>query len=174
MRLNSTKSVHLKEIVIRVVFLRFMYVVCSIINVMIENIKIKAIFDNETEVNCMFKRLINAAQLFVRQNINIIMINVIDKRARFFNVCETVFINIDSITISISVFVVKHSDHELFLKKLFQRAAHMNFINMNDESFEMILYSLNKKKRVNFLKMSAKHINNKKKELMFAMKLLNI
>ena len=56
MRLNSTESVHLKEIVIRVVFLRLMYAVaCSIVNVMIENIKIKAMFDSETEINCMFK-----------------------------------------------------------------------------------------------------------------------
>ena len=56
MRFNSTKSMHLKKIVIRVVFLYFMYVVvCSIVNVMIENVKIKTMFDNEAEVNCMFK-----------------------------------------------------------------------------------------------------------------------
>ena len=60
MRFNLTKSVHLKKIVTRVIFLRLMYVVaCSIVNVMIENIKIKAMFDNETEVNCMFKRLVD-------------------------------------------------------------------------------------------------------------------
>ena len=91
------------------------------------------------------------------------MINVIDERARFFNVCEAVFINIDSITISISVFVVKLSDYELLLKRFFQRAARMNSININDESFEIVLYSLNKKKRVSFLKMLAEHINNNKK-----------
>ena len=56
MRFSSTKSMHLREIVIRVAFLHFMYVVaCSIMNVMIENIKIKAMFDNEAEINCMFK-----------------------------------------------------------------------------------------------------------------------
>ena len=82
----------------------------------------------------------------MRQNINIIMISVIDERARFFDVCEIVFISIDSIIISISVFVVKHSDHELLLKRFFQRAAHISFININDESFKMILYSLNEKK----------------------------
>ena len=175
MKLSSTKSMHLKEIVIRVVFLHFIYVVvCSIVNVMIENIKIKTMFNNEAEINCMFKRLIDVAQLFMCQNINIIIINVIDERTRFFNVCETVFINIDSIIISISVFVVKRSDHELFLKRLFQRAARMNSINMNDESLEMILHSLNEKKRMNFLKMSAEHINNIKKESMFAMKSLNV
>ena len=111
---------HLKKIVTRVAFLRFMYVVvCSIVNIMIENIKIKAMFDNEAKVNCMFKRLVDVVQLFMCQNINIIMINVIDKQARFFDVCKTIFINIENIIISISVFVVKRSDHELFLKSLF-------------------------------------------------------
>ena len=110
----------------------------------------------------------------MRQNTNIIMINVTDERARFFNVCETVLISIDSITISISVFVVKRSDHKLLLKRFFQRAARMNSINMNDESFEMILHFLNEKKRMSFLRVSAEHINNKKEKSMFAMKSLNV
>ena len=110
----------------------------------------------------------------MRQSINIIIISVIDERARFFNVCETVFINIDSIIISISVFVVKRSDHELLLKRLFQRAARMSSINMNDESFEMILHSLNEKKRVSFLKVPAEHVSNKEKKSVFAMKSLNV
>ena len=122
----------------------------------------------------MFKRLIDAAQLSVRQNINMIMINVTDERARFFDVCKAVSISIDSITISISIFVVKRSDHELLLKRFFQRAACMSSINMNNESFEMILHSLNEKKRMNFLKVFAKHISNKEEESMFAMKSLNV
>ena len=163
-RFSSTKSMHLKKIVIRVISLRLMYVVvCSIVNVMIKNIKIKAIFNNKAEINCMFKQLIDAAQMFMHRNISIIMINVTDERARFFDVCETVLISIDSITISISVFVVKRSDQELLLKKLFQRVDHMNSININNESFKMILYSLNEKKRVNFLKIFAGHVSNKKK-----------
>ena len=115
MRRNSTKSVHFMKIVTRIAFLRLIYVVvCSIVNVIIENIKIKAMFDNRTKVNYIFKQLLDAVQLFVHQNINIIMINVIDKRARYFNVYEVVFINIDKITISISVFAVKHSNYKLF------------------------------------------------------------
>ena len=110
----------------------------------------------------------------MRQSTSIIIINVINERARFFDVYKTVFINIDSITISISVFIVKRSDHELFLKKSFQRAACMSSININDELLEMILHSLNEKKRVNFLKMSAEHVSNKEKESMFAMKSLNV
>ena len=174
-KFSSTKSVHLKEIVARVAFLRFMYVVvCSIVSVIIENIKIKAMFDNRTKINCIFKQLIDVIQLSVRQNINIIIINVIDKQACFVNVCETVLINIDNIKILISVFVMKRSDHELFLKRFFQRAAHMSFINMNNKSLEMILHSLNEKKRVNFLKVPAEHVSNKEKKSMFAMKSLNV
>ena len=102
------------------------------------------------------------------------MINVTDKRSRFFNVCEVVFIIFDNITISISIFVVKRSDHELLLRKSFQRAARMSSINMNNKSFEMILHSLNDKKRMSFLKVSIEHINNKKEKSMFAMKSLNV
>ena len=55
-RLSSTKSVHLKKIVTRVAFSRLMYVVvCSIVNVIMRNIKIKTMFNNEAEFNCMFK-----------------------------------------------------------------------------------------------------------------------
>ena len=175
MRFNLTKSVYLKKIVTRVISLCFIYVViCSIVSVIIENIKIKAMFDNKTEINCMFKRLINVVQLSVRQSINIIMINIINERARFFDVCKTVFISIDNVMISISIFVVKRSDHELFLKKFFQRAARMNFININNELFKMILHSLNEKKRVSFLKVPAEHVSNKEKKSMFAMKSLNV
>ena len=56
MKFNSTKLMHLKKIVVRVVFLRFIYAVaCSMINVIIENIKIKTIFDIKVEVNYIFK-----------------------------------------------------------------------------------------------------------------------
>ena len=175
MGLSSTKSVHLKEIVARVAFLRLMYAVaCSTVSVMIENIKIKAMFDNGAEVNCIFKRLVDAAQLSVRQSINIIMIGVTDERARFFNVCEAVPISINSITISVSVFVVERSDHELLLERPFQRVARMSSINMNDELFKMILHSLNEKKRVSFLKVPAEHVSNKGEESVFAMEPLNV
>ena len=57
---------HLKEIVTRVAFLRFMYIVaCLIVNVIIKNIKITMKFNNGAEVNYMFKQLIDTAQLFI-------------------------------------------------------------------------------------------------------------
>ena len=169
MRFSSTKLMYLKKIMVRVAFLRFIYVVvCSIVNVMIKHIKIKTMFNNKAKINYMFKRLTDIAQLSVRQNITIFIINVINERTRFFDMCETVLISIDSITISISVFVIKRSNYEFFLKDSFSDCSYKN-----DELFEMILYSLNEKKRVNFLKVLAEHVNNKQKS-MFAMKFLNV
>ena len=141
---------------------------------MIKKIKIKAMFDNGAEVNCMFKWLTDVAQLSMCQNINIIMIDITDKWACFFDICETVFISIGSITISIYVFIVKRSDYELLLESSFQRVARMSSINRNDEFLKIILHSLNEKKRMSFLKMSAEHVSNKKEEFVFAIKLLNV
>ena len=88
------------------------------------------------------------------------MINIINEQTHFFNVCKIVFININNILISIFVFVMKRSNHELLLKKFFQCTARIDFININNELFKMILYFLNEKKRMNFLKINTEHVNN--------------
>ena len=77
--------------------------------------------------------------------------NFINEHAHFFNVCELMFINIKSIIISISIFMIKRSNHKFSLKRSFQRIARMNVVNINDNSLKMILYSLNNKKRMSFL-----------------------
>ena len=101
------------------------------------------------------------------------MMNFINECARFFNVCESIFVNIKNIIISTFIFVIKRSDHDFLLDYFFQRIARMNVINMNDDSLKMILYSLNDEKRMNFLKMFAKHINNKDEKFGFVFETLN-
>ena len=121
-------------------------VVYSTMNVFIDNVKIKMLFDNDVEINCMSKKLIDATQLFIRQKINIIIMSFIDERARFFNVCESIFVNIENIIISTFIFVIERSNHDLFLNRFFQRIVHMNIINMNNDSLKMMLYLLNDEK----------------------------
>ena len=89
------------------------------------------------------------------------MINILNEQARFFNICEITFINIDNIRISISVFGMKCSNHGFFLNRFCQHTVHINFINMNDEFLEIILHYLNKKRRVSFLKIFTEQISNK-------------
>ena len=60
-KFNFIESIHLKEIVVRIVFFRSMYiVVCFIMNVSIDDVKIKTLFNNDVEINCISKKLIDA------------------------------------------------------------------------------------------------------------------
>ena len=60
-RFNFIELIHLKEIVARIIFFRSMYiVVCSMINVSIENVKVKTLFNSNVEINYMLKKLINS------------------------------------------------------------------------------------------------------------------
>ena len=100
--------------------------------------------------------------------------NFINKRVRFFDVCESIFVNIKNIIISTFIFVIERLNHDFFLDRFFQRIVHMNIINMNDDLLKMILHSLNDEKQMSFLKMFAKHINNKNEKFVFIFKTLNV
>ena len=143
-------------------------------NVFINDVKIKTLFNDDVEINYMLKKLIDATQLLIRQEINIVIINFINERVRFFNVCELIFINIKNIIISIFIFVIERSNYDFLFNYFFQRIIRMNVINMNDDSLKMILHSLNDEKEMNFLKMFAEHINNKNKKFVFIFEILNI
>ena len=66
-KFNFIELIHLKEIVARVVFFCLMYVVvCSIMNMSINDVKIKTLFNNNVEINYMSKKLIDATQFLIR------------------------------------------------------------------------------------------------------------
>ena len=66
-KFNFIEFIYLKEIVARIIFFRLMYiVVCLMMNVFIDDVKIKTLFNNNVKINCMLKRLIDATQLFIR------------------------------------------------------------------------------------------------------------
>ena len=172
---NFIELIHLKKIVARIIFFRSMYVVaCSTMNVFINDVKIKILFNNNVKINCMSKRLTDATQFFIRQEINIVIMNFTDKRACFFDVYESIFINIENIIISIFIFVIKYSDHDFFLNCSFQRIACKNVININNDLLKMMLHSLNNEKRISFLKIFAKYINNKNEKFVFVFETLNV
>ena len=74
------------------------------------------------------------------------MMNFINERARFFDVCESILINIENIIISIFIFVIERSNYNFFFDYFFQRIACINVVNINDDSLKMILHSLNVEK----------------------------
>ena len=102
------------------------------------------------------------------------MMNFTDERARFFDICESMFINIESIIISIFIFMIEQSNHELFLDRFFQRTARINTVNMNDDLLKMMLHFLNDEKRISFLRIFVEHISNKNEKFVFVFKTLNV
>ena len=98
----------------------------------------------------------------------------IDERARFFDVCESMLISIENIIISIFIFVIERSNHEILLNRLFQRIIRISVINMNDDSLKMMLHLLNDEKRISFLKIFAEHVSNKDEKFVFVFKILNV
>ena len=66
-KLNSIESIHLEKIVAQIIFFCSIYVVvCLMMNVSIDDVKIKTLFDNNVEINYMSKKLIDATQFFIR------------------------------------------------------------------------------------------------------------
>ena len=66
-KFNFIELIYLEEIVVRVGFFRLIYVVvCFMINMSINDVKIKTLFDNDVEINCISKKLIDATQFFIR------------------------------------------------------------------------------------------------------------
>ena len=74
------------------------------------------------------------------------MMNFINECARFFNICKSIFVNIENIIISIFIFVIERSNYNLFLNRFFQRIIYMNVINMNNDLLKMMLHLLNDEK----------------------------
>ena len=70
--------------------------------------------------------------------------------------------------------MIKRSNHNLFLNRFFQRIIYMNVININNNSLKIMLYSLNNKKGISFLKIFPEHINNKNKKFIFIFETLNV
>ena len=115
-------------------------------NVSIDDIKIKTLFNNNVEINYILKRLTIATQLFIRQEINIVIINFINEHTYFFSIYELIFVNIKNNILSIFIFMIKHSNHDFLLDRFFQRIFRINVININNNLLKMILHSLNDEK----------------------------
>ena len=65
-KLNFIELIHLKKIVVRITFFCSMYVIIYLtMNVLIDNVKIKTLFNNNVKINYILKKLIDATQLLI-------------------------------------------------------------------------------------------------------------
>jgi hypothetical protein len=141
--------------------------------VTIENVKIKILFDNEIEINCISKRLIDETELIVRHDIAMFMIIVIDDCAKFVNICDDLKVRLKNAHIIISIFVIEKSDHDLILRKFFERATRMSSVNMNDELLKLMIHFDDDDIKIFFLIVTINHSRNRKSDISFKIKSLN-
>ena len=65
-KFDFIELIYLKEIIVRIVFFRLMYVVVYLImNMLINDVKIKTLFNNNVEINYRSKKLIDAMQFLI-------------------------------------------------------------------------------------------------------------
>ncbi len=72
----------------------------------LKNIKIKAIFNSNTKINCISKDFANKINLVIRQNISILLIKVTRAHICFEEIIKDAKILIKKIIIFIFIFVV--------------------------------------------------------------------
>ncbi len=113
--------VYLDNIVAKVNLLQtFYFVVFFIVWIKIKNIKIKIIFDNKIEINCISKSLAKKIDLIICQKVSISLIEVIEARVYFEEIIKNAKISIDDIVIYISIFVIICFDYKILLRQSFQ------------------------------------------------------
>ena len=83
------------------------------------NVKIKIMFDNKVEINCISKSLVDKIDLIIRKRVSISLVNIIEACARFEEVVENAKVSIERIIIRTHVFVVFRSNYKILLNRLF-------------------------------------------------------
>ena len=79
----------MNDLIIRIAFLKTMCVViCSKAFVFVDDVKVKTLFDNEVEINCINKKLTNEVDLSIRHETIMFMIVVIENNVKFVDICD--------------------------------------------------------------------------------------
>ncbi len=83
---------------------------------MLENIKVKAIFDSSAKINYISKNLTNRANLIIRQKISILLIEITRVCICFKEIIEDAKIFVENIVLYIFIFVVSRFNYKILLK----------------------------------------------------------
>ena len=171
---DITKAMHMNDLIVRISSLKAMCVVaCSKTFVSIENVKVKTLFDNEVEINCINKRLVDEANLFIRHETIMSMIATTNDNVKFVKVCDDLKVRLREVIIITSIFVILKSNHDLILERFFERVARMSSTNMNDESLKLVMHFDDEFTRVFFLVVSINHSRNRETNIVFVVESLN-
>ena len=158
-------------------FVFFLKAMCVIVYsktfVLIKNVKIKILFDNEIEINCIHKRFVDEINLFIRYKTIMSMIMTTNNNVKFVKMCDDLKIRLKKTIIITSIFVIFKLNYDVILEWFFERVARISNTNINDESSKLMMYLNDEFTRVFFLAILINHSRNRETNIVFVVEFLN-
>ncbi len=122
---------------------------------MSDEIYVKTLLDNDAEINVMSETLVARAQLSMRRDIHLNMIEVSEAKINIIECCNDVRIDIDEAKSVISIFVIKSNKYTLILSRSYERKTCLCINNTSKETCEMTV--IDDDERMMFFKLILAH-----------------
>ncbi len=131
-------------------------VTCSRTQVLMsDEIYVKTLLDNDAEINVMSETLVTRAQLSMRRDIHLDIIEVSEAKTNIIECCNNMKIDIDEAKSMISIFVIESDEYTLILSRLYERKTHLCINNTSKETCEMTV--IDDDERMMFFKLILTH-----------------
>ncbi len=122
---------------------------------MSDEIYVKTLLDSDAEINVMSETLVARAQLSMRRDIYLNMIEVSEAKTNIIECCNDVKIDIDEAKSVISIFVIQSDEYILILSRSYERKTCLCINNTSKETCEMTV--IDDDERMMFFKLILTH-----------------
>ncbi len=122
---------------------------------MSDEIYVKTLLDSDAEINVMSETLVARAQLSMRRDIHLNMIEVSEAKTNIIECCNDVKIDIDEAKSVISIFVIQSDEYILILSRSYERKTCLYINNTSKETCEMTV--IDDDERMMFFKLILTH-----------------
>jgi len=122
---------------------------------MSDEIYVKTLLDSDAEINVMSETLVARAQLSMRRDIHLNMIEVSEAKTNIIECCNDVKIDIDEAKSVISIFVIQSDEYILILSRSYERKTCLCINNTSKETCEMTV--IDDDERMMFFKLILTH-----------------
>ena len=106
--------------------------------------------NNNVEICIMIFETLNRCDFFMRNNLKVHIINVINDKIFFEKMCENAKINLKNIIVRIFIFVIKNGNHNFIFEILYKRKTMFSFRYFIDKLCKITIHSQSNTKNVKF------------------------
>ncbi|KAI9698461.1 MAG: hypothetical protein M1836_004042 [Candelina mexicana] len=105
--------------------------------------KISALLNLRAEINIMIKTLVNSLRLSIQTEVMIKLISYQDETTHFVNVIMKTEMICDDMFTQTLIFIIKNTDHELVLERLYQLVADTEISDSKNDACSVKIYLMN-------------------------------